>query len=370
MTNLKVGLIPLAAKPYPAPEGTVAPPATVVAGLADQLYRNQVPVRVYAGMESDFGPVPVISGNLSSPWHDYGPENEHPISYTERRAEYDLILSRLAMNDYRKKEINLLHSHDFRLNPYLFAEAGIPLLYTPHFDIESRLDPYDYFRIEVLKQMKVGFIHISKKNYTTSKRLGLPTLGYVPNGIDTTSYMIGDAQRRGVLVVAIMSPHKMIKESIEAAQLAGETITLIGPAGSKDEDQLYFKELLADYFQRSHVRYLGPLTREKVIPYYQQAKVLLYPSQSEGMPLTILEAMACGLPVVGSGIESIAEIITSGQDGCLLEDNKPESMATAIALAQKIAPEVCRRTVEEHFSLETMYQGYSQLYQKFMATFS
>jgi glycosyltransferase involved in cell wall biosynthesis len=60
------------------------------------------------------------------------------------------------------------------------------------------------------------------------------------------------------------------------------------------------------------------------------AKISILPSRSEGIPLALIEAMACGSAVIGTNITGIPELISDGHSGFLIEPHDP------IALAEKI----------------------------------
>ncbi|HZZ26620.1 MAG TPA: glycosyltransferase family 4 protein [Pirellulales bacterium] len=102
-------------------------------------------------------------------------------------------------------------------------------------------------------------------------------------------------------------------------------------------------------------------------------QVLLHPSFFEGLPVTVLEAMSAGLPVVASDIPGIrAEVIESGHSGFLHSVNEPLAMAQSIsqlllnpALAAKIG-QTGRTIVENHFSLAATANRYITLYENCM----
>ena len=361
--KLRIGILGLAGKPIPTIAGDISAPQFVVANLAESLKKIGHKVIVFTGKDSQVQ-AEKKSADLDSPWKLFGPENEHPISFTERKVEFDLILSQQAITLYKNGGLDIINSHDIRFSPYLFLEAEVPVLYTPHYELKTRFSSYDQYRYNLMRNPLFGLANISRANIQFSENLGLKIFGYVPNGIDIEKYHFNDQNREGILLVGRMAAGKKIKEAIEIAKQIGEKIVLIGPPGNKDEDIPYFEDLKKNYLNRSHVKYLGYLSPEEIIPYYQKAKVLLFPSHSEGLPISILEAMATGLPVVASAVGGIPDIINDKTDGCLL--NNDSEWLDKIKLAMSIKNELPRKKIENQFTLEKSTQRYLEAYEKFI----
>ncbi len=366
--KLKIGLMGLAAWPVPTPSDIVSAPQSIINDLAKGLKKRGHGVLVFSGQDSstDFE---VRSGGLNSASHEFGPEDQNPIAFTERKIELDLILADEAILAYEKGEINLIHCHDFRFSPYIFAHSGVPVLYTPHFQMSTRLSQYDLYRLKLLRAENFGMASITKDNLDFSLKYGLKNFGYVPNGIDPEMFSLPDeAIRSGILLVGRMVSGKKIKEAIEIAAALNEKITLVGPAGKKDSDKAYFEDLQKNYFTQKNVEYLGFIEHDKLLTHYQNAKVLLYTSESEGgSPLGILEALSTGLPVVASNVGGIPDVIKNDQNGYLIEkDDDLQMVGSKIKKAMNISGKVCRETVLANFTVDKMVGNYEQAYLDFM----
>jgi L-malate glycosyltransferase len=123
--------------------------------------------------------------------------------------------------------------------------------------------------------------------------------------------------------------------------------------------------LARDYQVVDRVRFLG--WRSDVAEILNALDVYVLASESEGMSNTILEAMACGVPVVATAVGGNVELV-DGAGGLLVPPYNPRSLADAVILLLS-AParrekmgRLARRRVEEHFSLETMAQNYAGVY--------
>lgn len=364
--KLKIGILGLAGKPIPVASGDISAPHIVLNNLIPKLQEFGHQVTVFTGSDSQVE-AKIFSAGLSSPWKTIGPENENPITYTERKVELDQVLSREAIEMYRKGELDIINSHDIRFSPYLFLESETPVLYTPHFSLQSRDIEYDEYRYKLMQNPLFGVANLSKENIQFCESKQIKNYGYVPNGVEIEKYSFNDSQREGLLLVGRMVAGKMIKEAIKIAKNLDQKITLIGPKGSKDEDDQYFQELEKDYFSQPQVNFVNFLPAEKIIPYYQKAKVLLFPSKNEGMPLSILEAMATGLPVVASAVGGIKDVIENGKDGFLLESNDINEWQDKVKEALEIDNKLCRNKIESKFTLEISTKHYLEAYQDFIS---
>ena len=99
------------------------------------------------------------------------------------------------------------------------------------------------------------------------------------------------------------------------------------------------------------------------------ADVFVLTSLAEGIPMTVLEAAAVGLPVIATDVGGLSEIVQEGESGFLVPSGSPQSIATAIRRYLENPPlllkhgEVGRQFIIEHFCLDMMTQNYAHLYE-------
>jgi len=88
------------------------------------------------------------------------------------------------------------------------------------------------------------------------------------------------------------------------------------------------------------VNFTGAVGQDKLHDHYRNADIFVLPSLSEGLPVVLMEAMACGLPIVASRITGIPELVSEGKHGLLVTPGKPETIADAL---QSLADDPSRR---------------------------
>ena len=130
--KLKIGLMGLAAKPIPPEKGNICAPNEIVYHLASLLQEVGHEVIVFTGSDSA-SELTKISAGQKSTWNQFGTDRElSEEEYKKHRIEYEITLTKEAINAYKNGLIEVINSHDFRTSPPFFAEAGVPVLYTVH----------------------------------------------------------------------------------------------------------------------------------------------------------------------------------------------------------------------------------------------
>ena len=78
------------------------------------------------------------------------------------------------------------------------------------------------------------------------------------------------------------------------------------------------------------VRFTGPLDREQIATLYREADILVNPSRVDNMPNSVLEALACGLPVVSTRVGGVPYLVRDGVSALLVDAGDAEAMAEAV----------------------------------------
>jgi len=190
----------------------------------------------------------------------------------------------------------------------------------------------------------------------------------VLNGIDTSFFSFASPKPgTNAVTVARLSPEKDIRTLIQAVAIIRETcpsfqLEIAGDGVCMAELQTMVRELGLD----GHVRFLGQVRDVRSV--LERSGLFILPSLREGVSLTLLEAMACELPIVATRVGGTPEVVIEGETGLLVSPGSPGELAQAV-LSLRQDPdgsrrmgEAARRRVEQHFDIRRTVAEYEQMY--------
>jgi glycosyltransferase involved in cell wall biosynthesis len=189
----------------------------------------------------------------------------------------------------------------------------------------------------------------------------------VPNYVDTDRFRPrpGSRKRAGICFVGRLAGEKNLHALIDAVRGLDLGLDIVGQ-GPLERD---LKGAAAD---NPHVRFTPMIPNPLLPDFLSEHRAFILPSLYEGHPKTLLEAMSCGLPVIGSDVQGIREVIRHGETGWLCGTD-PESIRESInALLSR--PELCermgmsaRRYAEDTFSLEGIANQELSIYERVLS---
>lgn len=183
-----------------------------------------------------------------------------------------------------------------------------------------------------------------------------PTTRFVRYGLDLSSFPTRFEKQDHLVHIAKIAPYKAQHEAILAAALAGRDIQIVGNV----EHQLYHRLAVAPLARLlPRASYLGETqsTRDLLLP---AAALIQTPRWFDALPLIVLEAMACGTPVIAYAQGGLPEEIEHGVNGFLCDGFT--DLVHAIRRVGEIDPRACRAHAERHFTAARMADEYCDLY--------
>jgi glycosyltransferase involved in cell wall biosynthesis len=181
--------------------------------------------------------------------------------------------------------------------------------------------------------------------------------GVVYNGLDIEAFKFQPKSKNYLLFLTRVEPPKGIMEAIQAARESGEQLIIAGMA-----DEHYFAKYIKPKLNKK-ISYFGCANFKQKVTLLRNAKALLHPHLlPEGFGNSMIEAQACGTPVIAYPHGSTAEVIQHGKTGFIVKD--VQQMKAAIKKINKIQRADCRDFVAQKFTLEQMVQGYEDVYYK------
>ncbi len=261
-----------------------------------------------------------------------------------------------------------------------FLPAGLPVVCTLHFCVHDPvLHPYKkplqrlyhaswIHRVEALNLGRADRI-VAVSHYTgktAQQAFGLEKIEVIHNGVDLSRFSASGRACPNrpfrLLYVGNWSPRKGVDLISPIMQELGEGFELVYTADRRGADSRYRLP--------PNCRNLGRLSGNALVAAYREADALLFPSRLEGLPITVLEAMACGLPVIATNASSLPEVVEHGASGFLCP---PDDVGAFVHAARQLAldagrwrnlRQAARERIEADFDVEEMAERYLALYRR------
>lgn len=267
------------------------------------------------------------------------------------RRYYHLLASRCYED---AANFDIIHSHFGLISAFYSPLVSVPTVTSLH-------NPIAAHDIEFLRRFKDRF-YIS---FSLAQRKQVPELNWVGNiyhGIDTQRFQFNPLPENYLFYIGRITEDKGLHLAIEAAQAAEMPLVIAGPSYPQEP---YWQTHIQKWINDKQVRYIGSADFATKIRYYQNAKALLFPTQRpEPFGMVMIEAMACGTPVIGWDNGSVSEVIQDRETGYVVKSTK--DAAKAIHAIDKIKRTACRKRAVDLFSIDKMVTGYEKVYLRVM----
>jgi glycosyltransferase involved in cell wall biosynthesis len=272
------------------------------------------------------------------------------------RIWYELIHAAKAARAIDAIDPDIVHDHSVA-GPLASAGRRCPTVTTVHGEVEGGFA--DFYRN---LPPEASLVALSRNQRSLAP--DLMWVGVVHNGIPVEEYPFHREKDGFVLFLGRMSPDKGPDLAIEAARRAGVSIVLAARCSGAAERR-YFEETIRPRLVPG-VTWLGEVDVGQKRDLLSRASCLLAPVRwDEPFGLVLVEALACGTPVVALKRGAVPEILTDGVTGFIR--SHPDELPDALLRLDEIDPVACRLDAGRRFGVGTMVDGYERIYQLVLA---
>jgi len=266
----------------------------------------------------------------------------------------DLASHLTMLHEVRRRagEFDVLHFHVDLVHFPFFEDMAERTLTTLH----GRLDIAD------LPEAYMRWNRYPLASISRHQRRPLPFanwLANVPHGIDEAAYAFGQGTGGYLAFLGRISPEKRPDRAISIARKAGLPLRIAAKVDPADRH--YFEQEIRRLLDDPLVDFIGEIGDEDKAAFLGGARALLFPIDwPEPFGLVMIEAMACGTPVIGWRCGSVPEIVEDGVSGVIVE-----SEAQAVAAVHEIDRldrRLVRQAFDSRFSARAMAKAYLELY--------
>jgi glycosyltransferase involved in cell wall biosynthesis len=251
-----------------------------------------------------------------------------------------------------------VHLHiDYLSYPFM-RRMNVPYVTTLH----GRLD------LPALPPLYRVFAEAPVVSISNSQREPLPHANYVStiyHGLPEKMLKSGSGAGGYLAFLGRISPEKAPDKAIRIAGRAGMKIKLAAKVDRVDQD--YFDSLIKPLLSQPHVEFIGEINEGQKSEFLGNAAGLIFPIDwREPFGLVMIEAMACGTPVIAMCNGSVPEVVDEGVTGFIIR-NEDEAVAAAARLPE-LDRKTIRRVFERRFSARRMAEDYIATYRALTET--
>jgi len=326
----------------PVPPYTYGGTELVVSWLCDELVRRGHEVTLFATEDSK------TSAKLIPIW----PKSLWRAKLNTPHAVFSLLYEKLlSLQD----KFDIIHDHcEFYTAPYSkFLKP--PIVTTLHHPLtEETIILYKKFP-------NINFVTVSKNQRKLGP--GINIVRTIYNGLPIEKYEFNEEPKDYLIWLSKIMPQKGIAEAIDIAKLSGENLIISGNIPPEQGD--YFDFRIKPLIDGKKIKFLGAADFDKKIELLKNAKAFIFPvKRPEPFGLVVIEAMACGTPVVAFREGSMPELIEDGKTGFLVTN--VEEACQALKKVNRISRKYCQEYVKKNFNLKRMVNRYEKLYKKIL----
>lgn len=326
----------------PIPPYTYGGTELVVSWLCDELVRRGHEVTLFATEDAK------TSANLVPVW----PKALWRAKLKAPHAVFSLLYEKLiSLQD----QFDVIHDHcEFYTAP--FSKFLKPKIITTlhHPLTEETIILYKKFP-------NINFVAISENQRKSGP--GINIVKTIHHGLPLERYRLNLKPKDYLLWLSKIAPEKGVAEAIDIAKLSGENLIISGNILPEYGD--YFNFRIRPLVDGKKIQFVGASDFGKKIELIKNAKAFIFPvKRPEPFGLVVIEAMACGTPVIAFKSGATPELIKDKKTGFIV--NSIEEGCQAVKKIETISRADCREHVNENFNLKRMVNRYEKLFKKIL----
>ena len=312
----------------------------IVSYLTEELVRQGHDVALFASGDSETAAELIPCGHEALRLGQVQDTMPHNILQLEKVRQY-------AGN------FDVIHFHSDYLHFPLMRNIARPVVNTMH----GRLDLPD------LLPLFAEYRDMPLVSISDNQRLPLPALwmATIHHGLPIDLLRFSPEATEGYLAfLGRICPDKRLDRAIEIARRSGVELKIAAKVDAVD--QQYFEEMIRPMLGAPHVEFIGEIDEHEKQRFLGGAKALLFPIDwPEPFGLVMIEAMACGTPVIAWPCGSVLEVIEHGLTGYIVDDL--DQAAAAVDAAGALDRKRIRRRFEGRYTAERMARDYVDVYE-------
>lgn len=367
-------------------------PRELAINLADGLVTKGHEVTVFAA-EGTVTKAELVTGDERLITGEVAEEKVRPLggerfkwaSFYSAKWQYEMDLTDRCYKMAREGKFDVVHSYHDLLGHYFDDALGIPTVYTLHDPLPTVKTDLRYILYE--KFAGHNFVSISDAFRETSD-LRLNFVDTVYHGVRTDEFPFTEKSSDYLVFMGRLVPEKGLHDAISAAIATNVMLQIGTNFPDEGHESVYFTKQIKPYLTHPKIGEPGMVDGADKLILYKKAKALLFPIHwEEAFGMVMIEAMACGVPVIAYNRGSVAEVIVDGVTGFIVDPpvaDTPalpervkkslgshiikrrgvEGLVEAVNRIGDINRSACRQSVAEKFSVATMVEGYEGVYGK------
>ena len=208
--------------------------------------------------------------------------------------------------------------------------------------------------------------HFISANQRSHAQVSVPSC-VIPNPIDSSRYSFGNGSAGYLAFLGRLTSSKGVDVAIAVARRSNRRLVIAGNVSNEEGGEHFFREQVEPFIDGDQICWIGPVDDAEKQQFLGQAEALLFPIRwDEPFGIVMIEAMACGCPVIATRRASTPEVIDHGVTGWLCDPEEPsvDAFVDAVNRLPELNREACRKAVEQRFDVRVLAPRVLEVLQK------